>query len=180
MNRGGPLRTCGKRYVTEASAWCSKRGSVEGASAVPCRDCLGWHVIPAGKPAATGAQSGRPYEGFPKEIRAAAIERDGGACIYSGETGLLEVHHRRIKGMGGDGRDHTDCLCNAATLVRRWHRWAHLTRREARAAGLIVPRSAVLPGATAVMVHGAGGGGSTLYPTCDGRWVSNAPSVVAA
>lgn len=175
MNRGGPLRTCGKRYATEDAARCSKRGLVPGASVIPCPACRGFHVVPPGKPAAAGAVSG-----FPRAIRLAALERDGGSCVYSGMTGLLEVHHRRPKGMGGDQRDHTDCLCNAVTVVRPVHGWAHASPRLARAVGLLVPKSAVLPGATSVMVHGAGGGGSALFATCDGLWTSAAPAGRAA
>ena len=36
MNRGQPMRTCGKRYRTEAAARCSKRGLKDGAMVLPC------------------------------------------------------------------------------------------------------------------------------------------------
>ena len=162
---------------------------------VPCLrpDCLGFHVaVPKGLEARArvaevtsgtkGRKAPRPAESFPRLIRLAAIERDGGHCLRCGDDRCLDVHHRRIKGMGGDPRPHTDCLCNAATLCHfACHLgWAHRERTEAEAEGFVVPNSTLLPGSVSVMVHGAGGGGSALFPTCTGMWVSNAPKGVAA
>jgi hypothetical protein len=121
----------------------------------------------------------RTPQGFPEAIRKAAIERDHGHCIACGDDRALHVHHRRIKGMGGDARSHTDCLCNAVTLCHLCHLWAHAQRRESEAQGFVVPRGTKLPGSVAVMVHGAGGGGSALFPGCDGQW-SSAPGETAA
>jgi hypothetical protein len=132
--------------------------------------------------AAAGTPQRKPAkpEGFPEAIRQAALARDHGHCIACGDDRSLHVHHRRIKGMGGDARAHTDCLCNAATVCALCHRWAHAERREAEAQGFVVPRGTKLPGSVSVKVHGAGGDGSALYPTCGGEWVTEAPSGVAA
>ena len=178
MNRGQGLRSCGRRWATEDAARCSKRFLAGGYGVVPCSACLGWHLAAPG--AEVKAQAApRVIEGFPERIRQQAIERDHGACIACGVDGALDVHHRRIRGMGGDSRPHTHCLCNAATVCRRLcHRWAHLRRREAQAQGFVVPRATLLPGSVSLMVHGAGGGGSALYPTCDGQW-SSVPAVAA-
>jgi hypothetical protein len=133
------------------------------------------------KRAAAGTPKRKPAkpEGFPEAIRKAALERDHGHCIACGDDRALHVHHRRIKGMGGDSRAHTDCLCNAATLCHLCHLFVHAQRREAEAQGFIVPRRTKLPGSISVMVHGAGGDGSALFPACDGQW-STSPGQVSA
>jgi len=131
------------------------------------------------KRVAAGPPQRGPAKGFPEAIRKAAIERDHGHCIACGDDRALHVHHRRIKGMGGDSRAHTDCLCNAATLCHLCHLFVHAQRREAEAQGFVVPRTTKLPGSISVMVHGAGGDGNSLFPTCDGQW-STSPGQVSA
>jgi hypothetical protein len=181
VNRGGPLRRCSQRWATEDAALHSKLAVTTGATFEQGRCCGWWHEVEVPSlPSAKAKPAAAGYEGFPQPVRLAAIARDFGACLHCGYDRTLEVHHKRIKGMGGDSRAHTDCLCNALTLCRACHQWAHRERREAKAKGFVVPRGTLLPGSVSVMIHGAGGGGSTMFATCDGLWTTAAPSGVAA
>jgi hypothetical protein len=165
------MRRCGRRWATEDQARCSKRGLREDAAVLPCPVCEGFHVVlpkPEAARKATAAPKG--IAGFPERIRKAAIERDGG-CVGCSDDRSLDVHHRRIRGHGGDKRAHAQCLCNAICLCRLEHRAAHLAgRREAEAKGWVVSREVILPGSVSVMLFGSGGGGVSMFPTCDGQW----------
>lgn len=170
------IRPCGKQYASEAEALASKRGRSGNYVAARCEPgCQAWHLRrrPVGAVTRKPAPKDTGAEGFPEAIRKAAIERDHGHCIACGDDRALHVHHRRIKGMGGDSRAHTDCLCNAAVLCRLCHLWAHAQRRESEAQGFVVSRETELPGSISVMVFGPGGGGATLFATCDGQWSSS-------
>lgn len=178
------MRRCGKSWPAEDAARCSKRylAALDGGqepAVTPCAlGCGGWHVVlPKDAPGETAAPA--RIEGFPAPVRAAALARDL-ACIGCGYDGALDVHHRRIRGHGGDSRPHTHCLCNAVCLCRAEHRAAHLAgRREAEGAGWVISREVLLPGSVSVMLFGSGGGGASMFPTCDGRW-SETAEVIAA
>jgi len=76
------------------------------------------------------------------EVRDAVIERDRGLCVWCLGPGA-EVHHRRLKGMGGSSEDYDHpanlaVLCSCHALVHGHSKWA-------RHVGLIVSRSAPLP-----------------------------------
>jgi hypothetical protein len=113
---------------------------------------------------------------------AALIDARDQWCVKCGTPYNLHRHHRRIKGIGGDGRDHTDCACNGVRLCLEHHEWAHSAkgRREAEAEGLIIPRSETAPWRRTLMVHTEADSGFTGYPTCDGGWVFEAPEGAAA
>ena len=122
--------------------------------------------------ARTGSGAGRP-KGFPPDIAALLAERDPW-CVHCGSADGLQHHHRRLKGIGGDGRDHTQCACNGVRLCWLCHSWAHSGngQRKARTEGLIISRFILEPFAADVLVHLRGDvGGQRKFPTCDGRWV---------
>ena len=116
---------------------------------------------------------------IPPKARALVTARDPW-CVRCGTPGALHVHHRRLKGQGGDPRAHTDCPCNLARLCHRCHGEVHgPDRREAEAAGYIVPGETVLPGSVSVLVATADGG-LEKYASCDGRWLDEPEGSVAA
>ena len=120
--------------------------------------------------------SRRP-ESFPRDVAARIDARDPW-CIHCGTPNNLHRHHRRIKGMGGDPREHTDCACVGVRICGACHEWAHSSkgRREAEAEGLIIPRVTLQPWTLAVLVRlEENRGGLLKYPTCDGRWLDYVP-----
>lgn len=122
-----------------------------------------------------------PAKSFPKDVAALLAERDPW-CVHCGSPFDLELHHRRLKGIGGDSRPCTQCSCNGVRLCRPCHAWAHSGdgRREAGAEGLIVLRSIIEPGTASVLVHLEDDrGGVRKYPSCDGDWLDEAPEVAA-
>ena len=124
--------------------------------------------------------SGRP-KGFPADVLALLDARDPW-CIHCGSVDGLQHHHRRLKGIGGDGRDHTQCACNGVRLSWLCHSWAHSGsgQREAKAEGLIISRFTLEPFAVDVLAHLRGDvGGQRKFPTCDGRWADE-PEEMAA
>jgi hypothetical protein len=128
-----------------------------------------------------GSASGRPH-GFPPDVLALLDARDPW-CVHCGLADGLQHHHRRLKGIGGDGRDHTQCACNGLRLCWLCHSWAHSGngQREARAEGLIIPRVTLEPFTADVLVHLRGDvGGQRKFPTCDGQWLDCAPERGAA
>lgn len=119
-------------------------------------------------------------ESFPPAVAALLAARDPW-CVHCGSPRDLQNHHRRIRGIGGDGRDHTHCACNGVRLCVLCHvPWAHTAgRREAEAEGVIIPRSEAEPWRQPLMVHTAADSGMTIYLTCDGRYVTE-PQELAA
>ena len=120
-------------------------------------------------------------ESFPPAVAALIDARDPW-CVKCGSPYDLHRHHRRIKGIGGDGRDHTDCACNGVKLCRSCHLdWAHSGdgRREAKDEGVVIPRAESEPWRQPLMVHTAADSGMTIYLTCDGRYVTE-PQELAA
>ena len=123
-----------------------------------------------------GSSSGRA-ESFPPAVAALIDARDPW-CIHCGTPFNLHRHHRRLKGIGGDGRDHTQCSCNGVRLCWLCHSWAHsgAGQGEARDEGLIIPRAAVEPFTLSVLVHLEDDrGGMRKWPSCDGRWLDYVP-----
>ncbi len=170
------VRSCGKRYRTEDEAQRSKLVLAGTHQPAQCKaGCFGWHAKPKPAPALH-------EESFPAAVALQIDTRDSQPddidhCVHCGTTRGLHRHHRRIKGMGGDPRAHTDCSCNGVTACWACHSWAHSYPREAAAEGLIVPGATVEPGTIAVLVHGQDDAEGVLaYPTCDGRWVTEAPA----
>ena len=72
--------------------------------------------------------------------RRQALARDGGLCRRCGDQ-ASEVHHRRVRGMGGSMDDPTrhrpDRL---VSLCAACHRWVHDNPFAAKVAGWTVPR----------------------------------------
>ena len=129
-----------------------------------------------------GAGSSARAESFPPDVAALIDARDPW-CIRCGSPHDLHRHHRRIKGIGGDSRPHTDCACNAVRICARCHEWAHLEgRREAEARGLIISRAETAPWRHALMVRTEAetDSGFTAYPTCSGGWVFDSPEGAVA
>lgn len=133
--------------------------------------------VPAVKSAATrrSLQTSGRGESFPPAVAALIDARDPW-CIHCGSPDDLQRHHRRIRGIGGDGRDHTHCACAGVRLCARCHLgWAHGEgRSEAEAEGIIIPRSELYPWRRPLLVH-TQDGGFTAWPTCDGRYVTEMP-----
>jgi hypothetical protein len=88
----------------------------------------------------------------PGNARQAALDRDSlhdqPVCALTGWrvagipcTGVLDVHHRMLKGIGGTSRPWRDWLPRLITLCRAHHTWVHdKERRLAELAGIIVRR----------------------------------------
>jgi hypothetical protein len=123
---------------------------------------------------------------IPPKVRGQVDTRDShdGArlCVLCGFPGELHRHHRRLKGIGGDKRAHTDCACNIVTLCEGCHYWAHVIGRySAEAEGFIVSGAELLPGSVSVLVHSEGdASGTQAWPTCDGEWSDKAPGKLVA
>lgn len=105
---------------------------------------------------------------WPVKVRRLTWKRDGGQCARCWSTWRLHLHHRRIKGIGGDPRPHTDCACDGVTLCERCHKWVHEEgRAEAEATGYIVSRSQPFPGSVSILIGAASGSGATVHLPCD-------------
>ena len=117
----------------------------------------------------------RPKDTIPASVRRIVTERDMGLCVHCGQP-AVHIHHRRIKGLGGDTRAHSDCPCALVSVCLEGHELAHHDRFLALAEGLIVPRATPLPGLLPVLVHGyEDGSGVRAWPTCDGEWLTYEP-----
>ena len=114
-------------------------------------------------------------------VRKLVHARDGRWCILCGGyfPDGIELHHRRIKGIGGSTAEHAHCCCALVSLCggpQGCHRYAHLNRPEAEAEGLIIPRAAEFPFLYSVLVHGRyDAGGQRAWPTCAGDWTADEP-----
>lgn len=124
----------------------------------------------------------RRKDTIPPRVRKMARDRDGHQCARCPSVKDLHLHHRRLKGIGGDPRPHTDCTCNAIVLCRACHEWAHgKGRLEAEATGYIVPRSELFPGAVSVLIGAGGPSGALAWLPCgEGCYSLKPPMGVAA
>ena len=78
------------------------------------------------------------------EVRDSVIARDRGLCIWCSAVGG-EIHHRRVKGMGGGSID-LDTPANLAVLCSHDHHdRVHRHPAWARHVGLIVSRHSDVP-----------------------------------
>lgn len=70
--------------------------------------------------------------------RKLALARDGGKCLRClGEA--ADVHHRRVKGMGGTSDDYIKYgLANLVSLCRECHSWVHNNPSDAYSSGFLV------------------------------------------
>jgi len=128
----------------------------------------GGKVMPLARPK-------RPKDTIPADIRRIVAERDMGLCVHCAKP-AVHIHHRRIKGHGGDTRPHTDCPCALVSVCREHHDQAHRERFFGLAEGLIVPRETPLPGLLPVLVHGfEDGSGVRAWPSCTGEWLTYEP-----
>lgn len=168
-----------RRFASEllAEKALAKSAALPGADAAqkvkPCPRIPGvWHLVTTER-----------RETFPPTVTALIVARDPW-CVLCGSPRGLHLHHRRIRGMGGDPRPHAACACNGVRLCHRDHARVHDTdegRLLAEAEGLIIPRITALPGSLAVLVHTEDdAGGMTKWPSCDGRWLDYAPTGAAA
>jgi hypothetical protein len=204
LTRRSPMRTCGFPYASRADAVIAASAGTAGDGQlriVPPRCCCGqYHVrkLPdarkpwlrgvaflraagsatEGKSAARkGSGSGRSKP-FPPAVAALLDARDPW-CVHCGSVDGLQRHHRRLKGIGGDGRDHTQCACNGVRLCWLCHSWAHSGKGqgEARAEGLIIARATLEPFRESVLARLKGDvGGLNLWPQCDGTWAYGPPA----
>ena len=114
---------------------------------------------------------------IPPRVRKMVARRDEWSCARCGTMKDLEQHHRRIKGIGGDTRPHTECPCNIVVLCARCHFWCHRAGRAvAEVQGLVVPRGTLLPGSVHVKVCGE----AVAWLTCDGKRALIPPEEAAA
>lgn len=112
---------------------------------------------------------------WPAKVRSLARKRDGGQCARCWSVWRLQLHHRRIKGHGGDPRPHTDCACNGITLCERCHSWVHGEGRlEAEATGYIVSRNEPAPGSVGILIGAGSGSGALSFLSCDKDYYSTA------
>jgi len=117
----------------------------------------------------------RVRDTIPRNVRRLVAKRDMGLCVHCAKPAAHQ-HHRRIKGIGGDTRPHSDCPCVLVSLCTQCHEFVHRNRFAALAEGLIVPRSTRLPGLLPVLVHGYGdGSGVRAWPSCGGQWLDFGP-----
>ena len=117
----------------------------------------------------------RPRDTIPARVRRIVTARDMGLCVHCGMP-AVHIHHRRVKGAGGDLREHTDCPCALVSICLDGHERAHRDRFYGLAEGLIVPRATPLPGLLPVLVHGLeDGSGVRAWPTCTGEWQTYEP-----
>lgn len=108
-----------------------------------------------------------------QKTRTTVWDRDDMQCNRCGYVTLsAQIHHRRLKGLGGgsnDKRGHTDCPCNLILLCPRCHQTVHERgRKTAQAEGFIVSRYQPLPGEVAVLRFGR----VLQRPTCEGGWAA--------
>lgn len=116
-----------------------------------------------------------PRDTIPAKVRTLVRARDENLCVHCGRP-ADDIHHRRLKGIGGSSDAHANCPCLLVSLCRACHDWAHANRREAEAEGLIIPRATPRPWLLPVLVHGYGdGGGQTAWPSCDAHWLPEEP-----
>ena len=179
------MRRCGKRYGTEDEALRSKRAQDPTMVVLGCW-CEGFHVrkrraVTVASMAAAVSKPAPHKDTIPPKVRRLVDTRDSvngvRLCVLCGHPGAIHRHHRRIKGIGGDSRPHTNCCCAIVSLCQGCHFWCHTIGRVfAEAEGLIVSGAVLFPGSISVLVHSEGDlSGTEAWPTCSGEWSDKAP-----
>ena len=138
---------------------------------------------PAGAdPERKNAATGRRYTGPAPKVRALVLARDGYACVCCGrsvEGRPYSLQHRKRRSQGG-----TNSPSNLITVLGTGTTGCHEridSRRDGhdQAKGYTV-RSWDDPAQVGVMVFSEGGSGVTRWLSSDGRYLDEAPKVVAA
>lgn len=94
---------------------------------------------------------------IPKIHRQLVMARCGGFCERCGQwPPLIELHHRRPKGLGGSSLPDRHDPSNLAALCTTCHRWAHSYPTAADAEGFLVPRRAGLAPSSVPITHHTG------------------------
>jgi len=133
--------------------------------------CGGWHLERLGNAPAAARKLPR-WTGPDDLTRAVVLERDGCACVCCGVSILgrtWSIQHRKRRSQGG-----TNCTCNLLTVLGSGTTGHHFRidsriDPEDEAKGYTV-RSRKVPRLVPVMVFDASGGGTALFPACDGQW----------
>ncbi len=127
----------------------------------------------------------------PQAVADLVLERDGGRCVRcgahvgEGERGRdYSIHHRRIKGMGGDKRPTTDRPPNLIVLcgdgVSQCHGYVHLEgRKDADLHGWIIPRVLERPDWEPLLYTCADGERRWMFLTDDGQLSERRPGGTA-
>ena len=87
--------------------------------------------------------------------------RPRGGC-----QGALELHHRRLRGMGGTSAGGSHDAANGVALCTWHHAWAHRYRGKSEPLGLIVSRYRA-PAEVPLVLDGRG---TRMWLTPDGRY----------
>ena len=170
---------CGSRQFQ--SELLAEKARDRGASLPGAAEVLRVRACPR-RPGVWHLAAVRHDETFPPLVAAQITARDPW-CVLDGSPRGLHLHHRRVRGIGGDPRPHADCACNGVRLCSACHARIHDTaegRVLAEAEGLIIPRVTAYPGSLSVLVHlEDDAGGPEMWPTCDGRWLDCRPELAA-
>lgn len=190
MNRSRPLRPSAFRVPLDAEGrprWSTLSpggplASRSGLARTGIRSARLSVVTPDGAAVLAPARWRRRASTIPPDVLALVDARDGHHCVRCGRhREVIEHHHRRIKGIGGDTRPHTECACCIISACPWWetpacHPLIHANRAESEAEGLIILRSAEFPWLYSVLVHSRyDAGEQKAWPTCDGRWDTGGP-----
>lgn len=81
----------------------------------------------------------RRNTGATQAVRDLCFGRDGG-CVCCGSTYMLQLHHRRARGMGSTRRPETNLPANLIVVCRDCHDWVESSRETALDRGLLVPQ----------------------------------------
>lgn len=87
------------------------------------------------------------------ETRDGTYLRDGFRCVICQDSDVLQIHHRRPRGMGGTRRESTNGPAGLILLCENCHSWVESHRDLARQRGFLVPQHAE-PADVALIWHG--------------------------
>lgn len=106
--------------------------------------------------------------------------RAGYTCEVCGRSPGTNLHHRVIKGMGGNGAEWSDepwnLLAVCGTGTTGCHGYLHTHRRKAEEYGWIVPRE-IHPGSVPAFVRTPGGRRQWVLLTRDARYRTMDPTI---
>ena len=92
--------------------------------------------------------------GFSAKVRALILQRDEGCVICGTQHGVLQVHHRAPRGMGGAKATWVNQPSNGITVCAEDHRRIEANRAWAESHGYIVRRGIQLPRMVPVLYRG--------------------------